>query len=221
MLRILLADDHALVRRGLEMVLRLEPDFELVGSVANGADAIRLARECRPDLAVLDLKMPRVDGIAATREIKRISPQTRIILLTGIDAGSEIAHAVEAGADGYVLKEVEPQELIHAIRTIAAGEAYLQPAVTKQLLTQLRGAGAPHPAPPHTAAAPPPPLTPREMEILQLMATSATNREIAEQLVISEETVRKHTKNILAKLDQPNRTQAVLYALRQGLIQLT
>lgn len=219
MLRILLADDHALVRRGLEMVLRLEPDFDLVGSAANGAEAVSLARECQPDIALLDLKMPRMDGIEATREIKRLSPRTRIILLTGVDAGAEIEQAIKAGVDGYVLKEVEPEQLIHAIRTVADGEAYLHPVVTRRLLSQLRGAPARTPPP----TAPPPAslsLTARELEILQLMATSATNREIAQQLVISEETVRKHTKNILAKLDQPNRTQAVLYALRHGLIQL-
>jgi len=212
MLRILLADDHARVRRGLEMVLRLESDFELVGSVANGAEAVALARDCQPDIALLDLKMPRMDGIHATREIKRLSPRTRIILLTGIDASAEIEQAVQAGVDGYVLKEVEPQELIYAIRTVAGGEAYLHPAVTRRRLAQLR---APAPPPPMPFA-----LTARELQILRLMATAATNREIAQQLVISEETVRKHTKNILAKMDQPNRTQAVLYALRHGMIQL-
>lgn len=220
MIRILLADDHALVRRGLEMVLRLEKDFQVVGSASNGAEAVTLAREWVPDIALLDLKMPQMDGIAATREIKRVSPRTRIILLTGVESGTEIAQAVEAGADGYVLKQVEPQELVYAIRTVADGDAYLHPAVTKQLLAQMRRSYA-RPAPPtRPPPSPPPSLTPRELEILQLMATSAANRDIAQQLVISEETVRKHTKNILAKLDQPNRTQAVLYALRLGLIQL-
>ncbi len=219
MIRILLADDHALVRRGLEMVLRLEADFELVGSAANGAEAVSIAREWQPDIALLDLRMPRLDGIEATREIKRLSPHTRIILLTGVDAGAEIEQAIKAGVDGYVLKEVEPEQLIQAIRTVAEGDAYLHPAVTRRLLSQLRGASAP-PTPSATSTPTSPPLTARELEILQLMATSATNREIAQQLVISEETVRKHTKNILAKLDQPNRTQAVLYALRHGLVQL-
>lgn len=219
MIRILLADDHALVRRGLEMVLELEPDFELVGSASNGLEAVSLARERAPDIALLDLKMPHMDGIAATREIKHINPGARVILLTGIDSGNEIAQAVEAGVDGYILKQVEPEELIHAIRAVAAGDAYLHPVVTKHLLMQLRRVPSVSGAPTAPVTLPPL-LTPRELEILQLMATAATNREIAQQLVISEETVRKHTKNILSKLDQPNRTQAVLYALRHKWIQL-
>ena len=216
-MRILLADDHAVVRRGLEMVLRLEPDFDVVGDAANGEEAVAQARQLAPDLVLLDLKMPRMDGVAAARAIKRHAPQTRILMLTGIDDGQEILKALEAGADGYVLKEVSPDELIHAIRVIGAGEAYLQPVVTKQMLTQMRAPTRASPAERESRSAP---LTSREREILQLMATSATNKEIAEQLSISEETVKSHTKNILAKLGQPNRTQAVLAALRAGWVEL-
>ncbi len=215
-MRILLADDHAVVRRGLEMVLGLEKDFQIVGDAANGEEAIAQARRLSPDLVLLDVKMPRLDGIAAAREIRRNSPRTRILMLTGIEVGNEIVQALEAGADGYVLKEVSPEELIHAIRVIDAGEAYLQPAVTRRLLERMRGTPSGRQEPPPLAE----PLTPRERQILELMATSATNRDIAQKLVISEETVRSHTKNILSKLGQPNRTQAVLYALRHGLIDL-
>jgi DNA-binding NarL/FixJ family response regulator len=216
MMRILLADDHAVVRRGLEMVLSLEKDLQIVGDAANGEEAIAQVKRLSPDLVLLDVKMPRLDGIAAAREIKRQSPHTRILMLTGIEVGNEIMQALEAGADGYVLKEVSPEELIHAIRVIGAGEAYLQPAVTKRVLDRLHATPRGREEPPPSAE----PLTPREREILELMATSATNREMAQKLVISEETVRSHTKNILSKLGQPNRTQAVLYALRHGLIEL-
>jgi RNA polymerase sigma factor (sigma-70 family) len=215
-MRILLADDHAVVRRGLEMVLRLERDFEVVGDAANGEEAVAQARKFLPDVVLLDLKMPLLDGIGAAREIKKALPRTRILMLTGIDAAGDIMQALEAGADGYVLKEVSPEELIHAIHVVAAGEAYLEPSVTKLVIERMRGASRAH----RTPATAIEHLTPREREILQLMATSATNRDIAEKLNLSEETVRSHTKNILAKLEQPNRTQAVLYALREGLVEL-
>lgn len=215
-MRILLADDHAVVRRGLEMVLRLEPDFEVVGDAANGEEAVTQTQRLRPDLVLLDLKMPRMDGVAAVSAIKRQAPHTRVLMLTGIEAGEEIIKALEAGADGYILKEVSPDELIHAIRVVGAGEAYLQPTVTKHVLAHMRAPRGRTPQP----ATPREPLTPREREILRLMATSATNKDIAEQLSISEETVRSHIKNILAKLGQPNRTQAVVAALRAGWITL-
>lgn len=216
MTRILLADDHAIVRRGLEMVLSLEADFQVVGEAANGEEAIQLAKHLSPDLVLLDVKMPRLDGVAAAREIARRCPHTKILMLTGIEVGVEIAEALEAGADGYVLKEVSPEELIHAIRVICAGEAYLQPSVTKRVLERMRfsGKGRDAQGVMHED------LTLRERQVLNLMATSATNREIGEKLNISEETVRSHTKNILSKLGQPNRTQAVLFALRRGLIEL-
>jgi RNA polymerase sigma factor (sigma-70 family) len=215
-MRILLADDHAVVRRGLEMVLRLEKDFDVVGDAANGAEAVAQARKLHPDVVLLDLKMPLLDGIGAAREIKKVLPRTRILMLTGIDAAGDIIKALEAGADGYVLKEVAPEELIHAIRVVAAGEAYLEPRVTKLVIERMRGGIRAQRRPSTTIEQ----LTPREREILQLMATSATNREMAEKLNVSEETIRSHTKNILAKLEQPNRTQAVLYALREGLVEL-
>ncbi len=215
-MRVLVADDHAVVRRGLVMVLQLEKDFQVVGDAANGEEAVAQAKRLQPDLVLLDLKMPRLDGIQAAREIKQHCPRTRVLMLTGIEVGSEIVQALEAGADGYVLKEVAPEELIHAMRVIGAGEAYLQPAVTRRVLERMREASDSREDERPLVEA----LTPRELEVLRLMATSATNKEIAEKMSISEETVRTHSKNILSKLGQPNRTQAVLFALRLKLIQL-
>ncbi len=214
-LRILLADDHAIVRRGLQMVLSLEKDFQIVGEASTGMEAVELTRALTPDIVLMDLKMPGASGALATRMIKLALPHVRVLILTGVNVDEEIAAALEAGADGYVLKQVSPEELIHALRVVGSGEPYLQSAITKRLFRKL------HPSPARTAATPKQfSLTARECEVLELMATSATYREIAAQLVVSEETVRSHTKNILAKLGQPNRTQAVIVALREGLISL-
>jgi DNA-binding NarL/FixJ family response regulator len=197
------------------MVLNVENDLQVVGEASSGGEAIALAQELRPDLVLMDLKMRTMDGATATRILKRAQPEIKVLILTGVEADEEIIHALEAGADGYVLKEVSPEELLRAIRVIGTGEAYLQPLVTKNLIRKMhavpaRGETLPqHPA-----------LTARECQVLKLMATSATYKEIAVQLVISEETVRSHAKNILAKLGQPNRTQAVMVALREGLVDL-
>lgn len=214
-MRILLADDHEIVRRGLSMVLSLEKDFEIVGEANTGPQAVARAKALQPDLVLMDLKMPGLDGSAATRQIKRALPEVKVLILTGVGADESVLQAIEAGAEGYVLKEIGPEELIHAIRVIGAGDSYLQPSVTKRVIQKIRGASARA-----GAASGAPALTTREREILQLMATSLTNKEIAAKLFISAETVRTHTKNILAKLSQPNRTQAVLFALREGLIDL-
>ncbi len=213
-MRILLADDHAIVRRGLQMVLSLESDFSIVGEASNSAEAVALAEKLKPDLVLMDWKMPGLDGASATRVIKQSCPQTRVLILTGISVDEQIARALEAGADGYVLKEISPEELVRAIRMVGAGESFLQPSVTKQLIRKMQSAQA------STESTEHPTLTPRECQVLQLMATSATYREIATQLVISEETVRSHTKSILTKLGQPNRTCAVLVALKEGLVSL-
>ncbi len=214
-LRILLADDHAIVRRGLQMVLSLEKDFEIVGEASTGTETVERTRALTPDIVLMDLKMPGASGALATRMIKQALPQVRVLILTGVNVDEEIASALEAGADGYVLKQVSPEELIHALRVVGSGEPFLQPAITRRLMHKLR------PAPAHTPLSPKQfGLTPRECQVLELMATSATYREIAGQLVVSEETVRSHTKSILSKLGQPNRTQAVILALREGLITL-
>lgn len=211
-IRILVADDHEVVRKGLELVLKLEEGFEVVGAVGTGRAAIEYATRDQPDLLLLDLMMPEPDGVAVTRAVKQSAPQTQVLILTGHGASPLLADALNAGADGYILKDVSPQELFRAIRVVAQGEAYLQPVVTRRLFRllqpgprlRLRGGS----------------LTQRELEILRLMATAHTTREIADRLSIGVETVRTHVKNILHKLGTPNRTQAVLAALRQGLIEL-
>ncbi|HHH40406.1 MAG TPA: response regulator transcription factor [Chloroflexi bacterium] len=212
-IRILIVDDHAIVRKGLAMVLRLEPDFEVVGEAENGRRAIELARALRPDLVLLDLKMPGMDGEEVAAALRANLPNVRLLVLTGMELDEGLVDTLAAGVDGYILKDVEPDELAQAIRAVARGEAYLHPAVARRLLDRL----ATRPM------APPPPaarLTPRELEVLRWMATPATYREIAEHLVVSEETVRSHAKRILSKLQQPNRAQAVLAAVRAGLIEL-
>ncbi len=212
-IRILIVDDHAIVRKGLAMVLRLEPGFEVVGEAENGHRAIELARTLRPDLVLLDLKMPEMDGEEVAAALRATLPDVRLLVLTGVELDEGLVDTLAAGVDGYILKDVEPDELAQAIRAVARGEAYLHPAVARRLLDRL--ATRPMASPPPAAR-----LTPRELEVLRWMATPATYREIAEHLFVSEETVRSHAKRILSKLQQPNRAQAVLAAVRAGLIEL-
>ncbi len=210
-IRILIADDHAVVRKGLVMVLRLEPDFEVVGEAEDGRRAVELAPILSPDLIILDLKMPYMNDMTI-QMLRALVPQARIVILTGAELNEENLDILASGVDGYVLKDVEPDELAKAIRAVAQGEAYLHPAVARRLLNRM----ATETQPPSSCVS----LTPRELEILKWMATPATYREIAEKLYISESTVRSHAKRILNKLGQPNRAQAVLAAVRAGLIEL-
>lgn len=207
MIRLLIADDHEVVRKGLTMVLRLEPGFEVVGEARNGAEAVEATRALCPDLVLLDLKMPVMDGETAAQHIRAQCPATRLLLLSGAEVDETLINLL-GQVDGYVPKEVSPAELAHAIRVVAEGRPYIH-ATVRQALTE-------RPAP----AVPRPVLSPREMDVLRWLVTAATYREIGQKLFISEETVRTHVKNILAKLEQPNRAQAIVAALRLGLIKL-
>jgi len=214
-LRVILADDHDVVRRGLAMVLEAEAEFQVIGEARNGQEAIEAAVRLRPDLILLDLKMPVLDGVQAARLIKQEAPAVRILMLTGITASPATLAMFQGAADGYILKDATPAELLDAVRTVAAGKPYLQGSIIRRLFGAVP-LEAEHSDETIIAT----PLTPREVDILRLMATSHTNREIATQLFVSEETVRTHVKHILRKLAQPDRTQAVIAAVRAGLLDI-
>jgi len=208
-IRILITDDHAVVRKGLVMVLRQEPDFEVIGEAENGRKGLEAARNLIPDIALVDLVMPAMDGQDMALALRKSNPEIKIMMLTGTEVDDRVYDLVAAGIEGYVLKNIEPGELVRAIRSIAHGEAYLHPDVMKKILGQMQ--------PQHGQ---PVSLTPREMEVLDWMSTPNTYKQIAVQLNVSEETVRSHAKNILEKMKQPNRAQAVLMAVKTGLLKL-
>jgi DNA-binding NarL/FixJ family response regulator len=207
-IRILIVDDHGVVRQGLRMYLALDPDLEVVGEAGNGAEALRLAHELEPDVVLMDLLMPVMDGIAATEAIRRELPGVEVLALTSVLEDSAVYGAMRAGAIGYLLKDTEADELCRAIKAAAAGQVQLSPPVAARLLREV-------PLPPH-----PEPLTERETEVLQQLALGKSNKEIAAVLVIAEKTVRTHVSNILGKLGVASRTQAALYAVRSGLVSL-
>ena len=208
-IRILIVDDHAVVRKGLAMVLRLEPDIEIAGEAASGRAGLEAAQRIHPDIVLADLVMPEMDGQEMALRLRKIDPTIKIMMLTGTEVDDRVYDLVAAGIEGYVLKNIEPGELVRAIRSVVHGEAYLHPDVMKKVLSRLQ--------PQHSMSIS---LTPRELEILEWMASPNTYRQIAAQLSVSEETVRSHAKNILEKMRQPNRAQAVLTAMRLGLIKL-
>jgi two-component system, NarL family, response regulator LiaR len=207
-MRILIADDHDVVREGLGAILETQPDMVLIGQAANGVEAITLAKRLQPDVILMDLVMPRKDGVMAITEIRRDNPQSKILVLTSFADDERVFPAIKAGALGYLLKDTPRQGLLQAIRDVAAGQAHLHPSIALKVMREL---DAPSPLPPTVE-----PLTPRELETLQLIARGLTNEAIAAELVVQESTVAKHVSNILAKLHLANRTQAALYALRQG-----
>jgi len=217
MIRVLLVDDQSLVRVGFRMILQDEADIEVVGEAADGQAAIEAASIHRPDVIVMDIRMPVLDGIAATRAIVHdgTAPRPRVLVLTTFDADEYVVDALRAGASGFLLKDVTPTDFVNALRIVAAGEALLSPAVTRRLLERF---AARLPRADTTRAAALRTLTDREVEVLKLIARGFSNREIAEQLVLAEPTVKTHVSHVLEKLDLRDRAQAVVLAYEAGLV---
>jgi len=211
-IRVLIVDDHAIVREGQRALIDTEPGMEVVGEAKDGFEAVEMAYTLQPDVILLDLYMPRKDGIEAIEEIKAENPEARILVLTSFTEDEKVYAAIKAGAIGYLLKDSSPQEILTAIRRVYQGEMSMQPSIANKLMRELQRAS--HLSPTED------PLTEREGEVLKLVAQGLPNQEIAEKLFISERTVRTHITNILSKLHLANRTQAALYALREGLADL-
>jgi NarL family two-component system response regulator LiaR len=208
-IRVLLADDHAVVREGLRTFLELQDGIEVAGEAADGEEAVREADRLRPDVVLMDLVMPRLDGVGAMRELRRARPEIRVIVLTSFAEDDRLLPAIQAGAAGYLLKNVEPQELARAVRAAHAGQALLDPAVAARLVEAI---AQPAGEPPRDE------LTPREREVLALIARGLSNKRIARELGVSEKTVKTHVGHVLAKLGVSDRTQAALRAVQTGLV---
>ena len=207
-IRVLVADDHPMLREGLTAVLGTQPDFEVIGEAADGSEVVRLAQKLRPDVILLDLEMPHVDGVAALERLRDAGSEARAIVFTAYDTDERILRSLRAGARGYLLKGASRAEIFDAIRTVHSGGSLLGPAVTSRVLEHI-GQGDERPDDP----------TPRELEVLTLLARGLKNAEIAEALFISERTVKFHVSSILAKLGAENRTEAATIAVRRGLIE--
>ena len=205
-IRVLIADDHSIVRQGLRMFLGSDPELDIVGEARDGAQALNLARELKPDVVLMDLLMPVMDGITATGAIRRELPEVEVIALTSVLEDASVIDAVRAGAIGYLLKDTEAHELRRAIKAAAAGQVQLAPQAAARLMHEVRT--------PEKASEP---LTERETEVLKLLARGQSNKEIAQALNIGEQTVKTHVSHVLEKLEVPSRTQAALYAIRVGL----
>jgi NarL family two-component system response regulator LiaR len=218
-IRVLIVDDHAMVRQGLRTFLELQDTsvlpIEVAGEAANGFEAIELARCTQPDIVLLDLVMPEMDGIQATSRIIECSPCSRVIILTSFGEEDKVLPAIRAGAQGYLLKDIPPDELVHAVREAYLGKVQLHPEIARKLMAV--AAGRQEPSASHVAAQLEDGLTRREQEVLQLISDGLNNREIAEKLFISGKTVKTHVSSILSKLHLDDRTQAAIYALRHGL----
>jgi DNA-binding NarL/FixJ family response regulator len=212
---VLIADDQALVRAGFRAILEGQADISVVGEAVDGRDAADLARRRRPDVVLMDIQMPDVDGLEATRRIlsEAGDESIAVLMLTTFDLNEYVYDALRAGASGFLLKDVPPEQLIAAVRIVAAGDALIAPAITKRLIEQFARAAPPSTASPQIAS-----LTPREREVLTLIARGLSNREIAAELVLSEATVKTHVKRVLAKLEVRDRVQAVVAAYEAGLV---
>jgi len=212
-IRVFLADDHAVVRKGLEALISTQPDMEVIGMAADGQEAVQQVIQLQPDVILLDIQMPLKTGVEAIVEIKAAMPHARILVLTSFSEDDTVFAAIKGGALGYLLKDSSPQELMQAIRNVYNGRSSLHPDIALKVIQELN---KPQVHLPPTDE----PLTEREVEVLKLVASGLSNLDIADRLVISERTVRTHISNILSKLHLANRTQAALYALRQGLAPL-
>lgn len=208
-IRVMIVDDHTIVRKGIRALLTESGDFEIVAEAADGEEAVRRAAETQPDVILMDLLMPGLDGIEATRQITSRQPKTRILVLTSFAADNKLFPAIKAGALGYLLKDSSPEELVRAIRQVHRGEPALHPTIARKLLQEI--------AQPVDVKPPPEALTARELAVLRLIAQGLSNQEIANELMVSEATVRAHVSRILGKLHLASRTQAALYAVREGL----
>ena len=214
--RIIVADDHQVVRTGFAALLDTQPDFSVIGTARDGAEAVRLGRELAPDVVLMDVRMPGMDGIEATRQLAGPGPGgPRILILTTFDLDQYVYDALRAGASGFLLKDVTAERLFDAVRVIAAGDALLSPGVTRRLISEFTRLKPPPDGPPATALAG---LTPRETQVLRLVAAGLSNPEIAAQLVVTEETVKTHVSRMLSKLGLRDRTQAVVMAYETGLV---
>ena len=207
-IRILIVDDHSVVRQGLRMFLSLDPELEVIGEAADGAEALKKAHELKPDVVLMDLLMPVMDGITATGIIRRELPDTEVIALTSVLEDSSVIGAVRAGAIGYLLKDTQADELRRAIKAAANGQVQLSPKAAARLMREVRAPDSPET------------LTERETEVLRLLAQGKSNKEVAQALTIGEKTVKTHVSSILSKLGVPSRTQAALYAVRIGLVSI-
>lgn len=212
MIKLLLCDDHPIVRDGLIAILGTQPDFEVIGEAATGTEAVQKAAALKPDVILLDLEMPELDGVEALKQIRSAQPQARAIVFTAFDTDERIVSAVQAGAQGYLLKGAPREELFKAIRVVSAGGSLLQPVVASKLMNHVRARNDADPEPES--------LTEREMEVLRLLAQGKSNKEIAATLFISERTVKFHVSSIMGKLGAGNRTEAVSIAAGRGLVSL-
>jgi DNA-binding NarL/FixJ family response regulator len=213
--RVLIADDQALVRAGFRMILDAEDDLDVVGEASDGAEAVKLARQLKPDVVLMDIRMPELDGIEATRRIAGlgVDPPTRVLMLTTFDLNEYVYEALRAGASGFLLKDVPPEQLAAGIRIVAQGEALLAPSITKRLIQEFARARPAAPQPPKGLDE----LTARELEVFKLVARGLSNAEIAQELIVSETTVKTHVARVLMKLGLRDRVQAVVLAYESGI----